>query len=102
MHLIVSKNNKAIIAVGEHLIVQENSYPFLEDTQTAYPDFMVDVFETNKIPEDYAVDKYCYAPDQGFYKNPDYVEPNKYGVPDETVQAIKDDTILDLIELGVL
>ncbi|WP_207708624.1 hypothetical protein [Emergencia sp. 1XD21-10] len=45
--------------------------------------------------------KHCYTETEGFYKNPDYVEPNPYGIPDELVEQIKNDTIAQVQE-GVI
>lgn len=102
MYLIVNKEDNRVMATGKNLTIGTNGYPFLEDIQTAFPNFMVNTFETAELPQDFEIDKYCYTEKARFYPNPEWEEPNKYGIPDETVQAIKDDTIMDLIELGVL
>lgn len=100
MSIITNKNTNEILDYGV-VDYMENGYPRVVESDIAYIADSVNVWEAD-IPDGVYPVKYCYTPDQGFYENPDYVEPNPYGVPDETVQAIKDDTILDLIELGVL
>lgn len=32
-------------------------------------------YEVESIPEDYVPDKYCYSEENGFYINPNYVDP---------------------------
>lgn len=45
--------------------------------------------------------KYCYTKENGIFTNPAWHE-NKYGIDDQLVQNIQDDTIAGLIDMGVL
>ena len=63
-----------------------NRIIFSNDTINAY--FVED------IPEYISERKYCYTPEQGFYENPNYIEPdatNTYGISDEVYHQIIDD-----------
>ena len=53
-----------------------------------------ELHEVESLPEDFVPNKYCYTEVEGFYINPDYVEPdltNTYGVSDELYHQIIDD-----------
>lgn len=102
MYIITSKKDNALLHYGTELDHMDNGYPRLKNENVAFPTEMVNVHEVDTIPEEVKAGKYCYTPEQGFYLNPYWKEPNKYGLPEETVQAIQDDTIANLIELGVL
>jgi hypothetical protein len=80
----------------------ENGYPRLVNENAAFIPEDVEIITMNSIPEDIIPGKFCYTHEEGFYINPEWVEPNIYGLPNELVQQIQDDTIADLIELGVL
>ena len=36
-----------------------------------------ELYEVEALPEDYESNKYCYTEANGFYTNPDYVEPKE-------------------------
>ena len=44
--------------------------------------------------------KYCYTPDQGFYLNPDWEEPNQYGISNAQLLQIQANYTAELIEQG--
>ena len=100
---------------GEDLHREDQDYDpaYWQDVVLLSPDFgylineqiMIDAVST--VPDDISpYRKWCYAPDQGFYPNPNYKEPevpnNDYGVSNETYNAIIDDYTLSLMDSGVL
>lgn len=86
--------NKDMIKQGNsNLAVMKNGYQALIEENIAFVPHIVNIYQnvdaTNIIPY-----KYCYTPEQGFYENPNYVEPdatNTYGIPDELFNQIKAD-----------
>ena len=94
MYLIINKETLIVEAYGEKLDYMKNGYPRLIDINTAWPTSMVNVVEVAEMPEDMAVHKYCY--DNGFYLNPNWEEPNDYGISDELLRRIKDDAITEV------
>lgn len=95
MYVITSNN--CIIGVGELLdYIEENGYPRLVNENVAFVPNAVTIYENVEVSEEVKNNwlKYCYTPEQGFYENPNYVEPdptNTYGIPDGTYHAIIDD-----------
>ena len=79
-----------------------NGYPCLIDKNIAFPTEMVDIYEDVTIPEGVTPNKYCYTPTDGFTVNPNYVEPNKYGLPNELLNTIQADYTEELISEGVI
>lgn len=99
MYIICLKDNEMILAIGNDAITLPNGYPMLKDSNTSFPTEMVDVYEVESVPSEVTPEKYCYTEAEGFYINPDYVEPdptNTYGIPDETYHAIIDDYTAEL------
>lgn len=99
--IIITVDSK-IIGMGDEINRTLDDGTIFLSENLGYRVIGQNLYEIDSVPEEVEADKYCYTPEAGFYPNPEWEEPNKYGVPDETVQAIKDDTIMDLIELGVL
>lgn len=79
-----------------------NGYPVIVDKCHAFIPEDVNILMNIDVPDEVEENKFCYTPEEGFYINPEWIEPNKYGLPNEVIQKIQDDTIADLIELGVL
>lgn len=103
MFIIAEKKEHRILNMGARLGYQEvNGYPWLLDENIAFPTEMVDVSEVETVPEEVTAGLYCYTKEEGFYLNPNWEEPNKYGIPNEIVNQIQEDTITKLIEDGDL
>ena len=96
MIIITDKQTHQIIEVGNEIQYMENGYPLLVDKQVYFSVEDVDVYESDSEPEDVSPSKYCYTEEAGFYLNPDYEEPNPYGIPDELVEQIKYDTVEEI------
>ena len=93
--IAVGKINNVILSVGE-MEYWDNGYPIVGGI--AYDPEDILLFDVEEVPFDYNAYKYCYSEDAGFYKNPKYVEPNPYGIPDELVERIKNDAITEVEE----
>ncbi len=91
MYIITSKNLKTIIGIGENVDYLSNGYPRITEQNVAFPTEMVDVYEVSYMPEYVTENKYCYTPDQGFYENPNWSEPNKFGLTDEQLAELEQD-----------
>ena len=87
--VIIMKGNSIEVFDEKNTLLHDlygNKIIFANDTINAY--------SVENIPEHVSEGKYCYTPEQGFYKNPNYVEPdpaNTYGIPDELFNQIKSD-----------
>ncbi len=93
MYIIVDNNNNIILNIDTALDYLSNGYPRLINKDIAFVKDFVTVYEKEEIPFDFISDKYCYTEADGFYINPNYVEPdptNVYGIPDETYHQILD------------
>lgn len=93
--IIICDNNKHIVlAVGKQLEYMCNGYIILTDQNISFPPELIDINNVDVLPDDIIINKYCYTTDDGFYENPNWVEPdptNIYGIPDEVYHAIIDD-----------
>lgn len=101
MHIITDTESSRLIAVGTLKEYWPNGYPIITDANgndTAYPTNFTTMYEVYSIPDGVEPEKYCYTPEAGFYENPNYTEPsgNQYGISDELLQQIKDDTIAEV------
>lgn len=94
--------NEAVTKTGNsNLGVWSNGYPVLIEENIAFPTDSVNIYQNIAVSEEIKNNqyKYCYTEEQGFYENPNYVEPdptNTYGIPDETYHAIIDDYTAEL------
>lgn len=94
MYLIIVKEDNRIMAMGKALDYMSNGYPRLVEENVAFVKEDVNVHEVSEVPSDVIPEKYCYTEADGFYINPNWVEPdptNTYGIPDETYHAIIND-----------
>ena len=89
--------NEAVTKTGNsNLGAWSNGYPVLIEENVAFPPETVNIYQNVEVSDEVKSNpsKYCYTPEQGFYKNPNYVEPdpaNTYGIPDELFNQIKSD-----------
>ena len=76
--------------------MEETGYPLLVNENVSYVPDKVTIYENVEVSEEIKNNwfKYCYTPEQGFYLNPNYIEPdptNTYGVSDDVYHQIIDD-----------
>ena len=93
MFVITTKEDMGyiILRIGEILDYMSNGYPRLVNENVAFVKENVNVHEVSEVPSEVIPEKYCYTEADGFYINPNWVEPdptNTYGIPDETYHAI--------------
>lgn len=98
MFIIKQTNTNIVLDSSDTIKYQSNNYPVVRpgtDYALAYyPDRIV-VVEVESVPEDFVSEKYLYT-DNNFVLNPEYTEPNKYGISDELLEQIKNDTITEV------
>lgn len=92
MYVITSKTDNAVLGMGETIDYMSNGYPRLVNENVAFVTEQVNVNEVESVPEEVVADKYCYTTEKGFYLNPDWKEPNKYGISNELLEQIQADT----------
>ena len=102
MIVITSKETNVYLMSGTRLDHMENGYPRLVNEDVAFPTEMVNVYENVTIPTGITPAKYCYTEKDGFTLNPNYQEPNKYNIPNSTLETIQADYTESLIEQGII
>ena len=110
MQIITDKlfYQNVIIMKGNSVEVFDDNHTLLNDlfgNKIIFANETINTYSVDTIPEHISEGKYCYTPEQGFYKNPNYVEPdptNTYGISDSAYHQIIDDYSMELIEKGVL
>lgn len=94
MVIIVNKTDKHIINYGNSVEYLSNGSPHLIDRNLRYEKDKVLVYEGITLPKEVEPSKWCYTPEEGFYKNPDFLEYTEPSPTDwidpVTVDAIKD------------
>lgn len=94
---VITMSENGVVGIGEVLdYMEETGYPRLVNENVAFVPNAITIYENVEVSEEIKNNcfKYCYTPEQGFYKNPNYVEPdpaNTYGIPDELFNQIKSD-----------
>lgn len=89
--------NESVTKTGNsNLGTWGNGYPVLIEENIAFPSGTVNIYQNIEVSDEVKSNpsKYCYTPEQGFYENPNYVEPdpaNTYNIPDELFNQIKAD-----------
>lgn len=96
MYLIISNVDHVVMGYGNELSYWNNGYPFLVNEKLAFIPADVVIYEDIEVSDEVKSNpsKYCYTPEQSFYENPNYIEPdptNTYGIPDELFNQIKSD-----------
>lgn len=92
MYILTDKNKEnenAIMHISETLNRQEgnNYYLIKNDSIAIPPEFVKEVYEVDEIPEGVEEYKYCYTPEDGFYKNVNYRE---YFSEEDRISALED------------
>lgn len=74
MYVFTEKEDNRITCISETLEYQSNGNPVVKNGAYAigYP---VNIYENVEVPEGVIENKYCYTPEQGFYKNPNWQAP---------------------------
>lgn len=103
MYIITTKFTYVISGMGNRLEYLENGYPCLTEENISYVVDSFDIHEVSEVPSEVILGKYCYTEEQGFYLNPNWVDPdptNTYGIPDETYHAIINDLTSEVASNG--
>lgn len=114
MFLIMSSLNKDLIMAASPTISYEDNENVLVNPTGGFEYAIPKIFYSKVVEykgdfnfDEFIDGKYVYsAKNNSISIDPNWVDPaqsqNRYGLPDEQVQEIKDDTVAELIELGVL
>lgn len=97
MVILTKKTDNVIVEIGENLDYMKNGYPRIIEKNVAYPDWSVNVYENIEVPEEVQLHKYCYTETEGFYENPDWVDPEEAIMDTPEYQAGYDQAVLDLL-----
>ena len=94
--------NEAVTKNGNsNLGTWANGYPVLIEENMAFSPKSVNIYQNIEVAIEVTPNKYCYTPEQRFYLNPDYTEPdstNTYNIPDETYHDIIDDFVEEMLK----
>lgn len=96
MFIIVNKEDSVVCNFGKNFKYDEDGYLHLLDENIRFVPEITDVYEVGDLPEYFQSVKYCYSIDRGFYLNSNWEEPNQYGISNELLQQIKNDTIQEV------
>ena len=108
MKYILVNGSNVVDYIANNIQEKEDRYLLVEERLEVFKDYptqdeeghithnYITLYRVN-VPENVEVEKYCYTPNDGFYENPDYVEPPK---PMEERMDIAEDTITE-IELAL-
>ncbi len=99
MYILTDKDNVIMHIANTVGRQEENNYYLLnENTNMALaipPEFVKSVYEVAVIPQNVSEQRYCYAPEQGFFKNENFV---KHYSNEERLNALED--IVNMLVLG--
>jgi len=97
MHeIIVEKDTKIVKGIEQKFNETELSFIC---NNVIYSKLLFDRFQNIEVSDEITPFKYCYTPEQGFYENPNWSEPdtsNTFGVPDDVYMAIKEQAIQEV------
>lgn len=94
--IIVEKDTKIIKGIERKFDETELSFIC---NNVIYSKLLFDRFQSIEVSDKIVPFKYCYTPEQGFYENPNWVEPdtsNTFGIPDDVYMAIKKQAIQEV------
>lgn len=78
MKYIITDNKDVVIHVSDTIGYQENGNVLVDnDTLAIAKPLVKEVYEVNTVDEGVCEQEYCYTEADGFYINPNYVEPKE-------------------------
>lgn len=107
MYITVRKQDKSIVNILKNIEEFDNGIMELQGDGSRFVILNgsgLELFggkiynEIPDLPEYVEPEKYCYTEADGFYPNPNYEEPNPYGISDDLLKQIKEDTITEVQE----
>lgn len=93
MIILTSLDNNAVAGVYPddcEIKILSNGYPYIVQDESSFPPDMFGLYYGVEGVPDNPVDKYGYTPEDGFF------EINPYGISNELLEQIKDDTIQEV------
>ncbi|TQK41981.1 hypothetical protein FB479_11682 [Brevibacillus sp. AG162] len=104
MKVLTKATDKTILYIGHKAVVVENGIDVGHTVYANTEDYVIHDVEI--IPGDVRIMEYCYTPEAGFYRNPDFPD-ELYVTPEEQIAELRDhmrtmqekiDYILDKID----
>ena len=98
--IVTNKSDNCLIGIGELIGYWDNGYPIIRDgnkNENAYPLNFIVLYEIEEVPESVELHKYCYTEKDGFYENPDWIDPEIAITQTPEYQAGYDQAVLDLM-----
>lgn len=86
MFVFTHKDSDVIVDVSETCSYNDAGQPVIHNGGLIIG-FPVQEHEVTAVPNEVVPGKYCYNVDNGFYENPDYVEPPK--TPEERIAELE-------------
>ncbi len=78
MKYIITDNRDVVIHISDTIGYQENGNVLVDnDTLAIAKPLVKEVYEVENVDEGICESKYCYTETDGFYVNPNYVEPKE-------------------------
>ena len=101
MYSITQDSNSLSVSIVESVSVQDG---VLIGDGMKYDAERFHAYEIGVMPGDYSVGRYVYMGGRGFVRNPEYVEPNKWNLPNEVIEEIKNEGLREIqqevVEVG--
>lgn len=94
--IIIEKDTKVLRDVQQNFKETDLSFIY---KNIVYSKILFDRFQNIEVSDEITPFKYCYTPEQGFYENPNWAEPdtsNTFGIPDDVYMAIKEQAIQEV------
>ena len=85
--MTIITHSKVIIGMGEVVRREQDGAVFLSE-HIGYNVKGQEEHEVSEIPNEVEPYKYCYTSEQGFYLNPDWIEPEQLYTLDEAAEII--------------
>lgn len=105
MYILTNKKNEIIAISNICERIEEYRNIKLDDHNIAYaPDETINIYEVQSVDEGICESRYCYTEADGFYVNPNYVEPVD---PNAEMEELKEQVtnlqlaMLEMIEGGM-
>lgn len=93
MYSITQDSNSLSVSKAESVFVQDG---VLIGDGMKYDAERFHAYEIGDMPGDYSVGRYLYMEGRGFVRNPEYVEPNRWNLPEDIVNEIKNEGMREI------
>ncbi|GEC93499.1 hypothetical protein [Brevibacillus brevis] len=91
MKVLTKATDKTILHIGKKATIVENGIDVGHTVYANTEDYVIHDVEI--IPGDVRIMEYCYTPEDGFYKNPDFPD-ELYVTPEEQIAQLKKQALI--------